>query len=365
MSIFFRILALIGGIGLIGRWLSKRNSFEAKPAQDYIRQLKGLTNAMRNAEGQIHLQLADREGEAKIHAGTSFTTIDSTPLISSSETEISFPAPSAARQYFRILWPDGHQEYIAERSIPNMGVENLRDIGGYPTKDGGTIAWNKVYRGASLAEVDDEELIRLQELGIKLICDMRSSDEIEEDPDRVPAGSSSLHLPAMNNNRRLRQLSYILFDRRNLDKVMFDLYSRVMIDQNEGVFRQIFERVANADNLPMLIHCAAGKDRTGLATALLLLYLGVPEEIVIADYSFSNASYDYFRRISQKAVMPLARVGIGIDDVHAMILADPEVMRATIGHIYEKYGSVEAYLINHAGLSQETLQQVRTNLLSQ
>ncbi len=134
-----------------------------------------------------------------------------------------------------------------------------------------------------------------------------------------------------------------------------------MIDDHAPVFGQVFRRLADPDSLPALVHCTAGKDRAGLTMALLLLALGVPEAVVIADYSLSNRYYDHFRRY-----VPLKRLrllGVTVEDMQPFLVADPQILRDALRYLAERYGSVLDYLRQQAGVDDETLERLKANLL--
>jgi protein-tyrosine phosphatase len=113
----------------------------------------------------------------------------------------------------------------------------------------------------------------------------------------------------------------------------------------------------------VLIHCTAGKDRTGFTAAILLAVLGVPDEAIYADYSLSNRAYPVFYEGTARSVQPLARIGLYPDDLHVLLLADPAVMQALFGRLREQYGSLERYLAACAGVDARTLEQLRARLL--
>jgi protein-tyrosine phosphatase len=148
-----------------------------------------------------------------------------------------------------------------------------------------------------------------------------------------------------------------------MGKIMDNAYMQIMIDANTALIGDLFRRLADPDQLPALIHCTAGKDRTGIASALLLLTLGVPEEVVIADYSLSNRYYDHFKKITEKTVAPLTRFGITTEDLRPLLSADPNRLRATFAYIEQRYGSLHNYLRRAAGIDDATLDALKENLL--
>jgi len=247
----------------------------------------------------------------------------------------------------------------------STSLPNLRDFGGYPTRDGRRVRRGLLYRSASLAHLSDADLAQVEALGLRLICDLRTPEELEEAPNRLPQGVEYLHLPAharQNTRPSLRNVLGMMFKRGYLERILPRLYTEVMIDQNPHVFAEIFRRVADGQ-LPLLIHCTAGKDRTGLSAALLLSWLGVEEDLIIQDYSISNLFYDDFVRVSGRILKQLGQLGIQTAEVYPLMVADPRTLQATFAHIRRHYQSVEDYLRGPVGLDEATLQAVKDRLL--
>lgn len=257
---------------------------------------------------------------------------------------------------------------VIGRAVPLAGAPNFRDLGGYPAGAGRRVRWGRVYRSGALAGLNDADLALLAALDLRLVCDLRSADEIEQNPDRLPAGSALayVNLPVVNADggaARRQRLRALLFDRSLLRTMMLEFYTATVLDGSAGLFRAVFERLADPDNLPAVIHCTAGKDRAGLVSALLLLALGVPEDIVIADYSQSNRYYAHFEQLTSGSARLLRALGVRPRDLYPLLVADPDYLRAALAHLRARYGSVEAYLRQQAGVDGALLDRLRANLL--
>lgn len=269
---------------------------------------------------------------------------------------IVYPAPESL-----IIEPDADSAG-GDRFIALEGAANVRDIGGYATSDGRQVRRGRVYRSGTLAEITGNDQRTLQTLGLKLICDLRNNSEVTKAPDRLPVGITYTRIPVNADPKDEQQfrLRTLLFHKRRFSAVVAELYRR-MIDDHAPVFGQVFRRLADSDSLPALVHCTAGKDRAGLTTALLLLALGVPEAVVIADYSLSNRYYDHFRRY-----VPLKRLrllGVTVEDMQPFLVANPQILRDSLRYLAERYGSVLDYLRQQAGVDDETLERLKANLL--
>ncbi|MBX3058212.1 MAG: tyrosine-protein phosphatase [Anaerolineae bacterium] len=255
-----------------------------------------------------------------------------------------------------------------DRFLPLEGGINFRDIGGYETVDGRALRWGQIYRAGVLSQLTPPDQQYLGQLGIRLVCDLRTESEVQKRPDKLPANPDCQwqHLPIENLERsaRLRGLIAVLFDRSRLDDLMDEGYNRVIVDENAPLIGQALRLMADATNRPLVIHCSAGKDRTAVVIALLLHILGVPQQTILADYTLSNLHYDKFRAGIQQDLHRLKRWGVTVDHLQAVILVRAARLEKTLAHIEQTYGSVTDYLSEQAGVSHQVMHQLRTNLLT-
>jgi protein-tyrosine phosphatase len=255
---------------------------------------------------------------------------------------------------------------LRERDVPLEGGVNFRDVGGYVTVDDRRVRRGLLYRSGALHAVTDNDLARLADMGIKLVCDLRSHEEVQDEPDRLPPNVRHQHMPLQSTDENLdrrNRLFALLFNRRKLAGMMPEFYRRVIIDQNARLYGSLLRQFADPANLPAVVHCTAGKDRTGVAAALLLTVLGVPEETVVADYALSNRHYRHFYEYGNRAVQSLARLGIRAEHIQPLLIAHPQTIRGTLAHIRERYGGIESYLREAAGLDEVTLARLRSTFL--
>jgi protein-tyrosine phosphatase len=267
---------------------------------------------------------------------------------------------SAPRPYF-LLELDGRRLIVAERTLPLVGGVNFRDLGGYRTADGRAVRWGRVYRAGSLAELTGDDVAYLARLGLRLACDLRSVEETVAHPDRLPPGVVAIHRPIAAEVGRLRRVLALFRKRHRVQELLQDAYT-IMLDQNGPIFAGIIRAAADPANLPLVIHCTAGKDRTGLAAALLLAALGVPDETIIADYTLSNRDFDVLVGRMRPEMERLYALGFGEAQLRPFLLAEARTMAGALVHLQRRYGSVEEYL-QRSGLTAETLEQLRQTML--
>lgn len=270
------------------------------------------------------------------------------------------------RYYFRLDFVGGkrHGEslVVAERDLPLESVNNPRDIGGYRSIDGRMVRWGSVFRTGNLAHLNDRDMDYLEGLGINLVCDLRSTSRVEGFPDHLPPGAEYLHSAIYEEefNRELYPL--LLFRRHKLGESLGRGYQN-WPETGARAYGRFFERLANPANFPLILHCTAGKDRAGIAVAILLSLLGVPDETIIADYSLSNRVFDdlYNEFVEDNLV---GRLGIPNEDVKIMLAANPEWIQRTLAFIRDHYGGAAAYLHQATGLTQAAIDAIQKNLLT-
>lgn len=253
---------------------------------------------------------------------------------------------------------------LEKRFIHLEGGVNLRDIGGYPAHNGCRVRWGQVYRSGTLADLTDADLERLTTLNLRLICDLRTGDEILRQPDRLPPapGLVYAHLSTNARTRARDWVRTLLFRRDALDDVVTDGYIRLATTRAEAL-GAVLNRLAGAAGLPALIHCTAGKDRTGIIIALLLHVLGVPEDLILADYALSNAHYDRIRHAARHDLQRTTSLGITENEMRPAMTVNVAYLRRLFAHLRAEHGSLDHYLRNAAGLSDQVVERLRAQLL--
>ncbi|MBL8096963.1 MAG: tyrosine-protein phosphatase [Anaerolineales bacterium] len=261
-----------------------------------------------------------------------------------------------------IVPPDGDD--WRSRFLPLPTAVNLRDIGGYRTAAGHTVRSGRIYRAGSLAELSRDDQQALADLGLKQVIDLRTPKELEQKPDRIPAALQPgwAHVPVYVESNSSEFIKRMVLHRGRVDRALAEGYCE-LIDRRAPVFGDILTRLSRAEELPALIHCTAGKDRTGIAIALLLLALGVSEADAVADYSLTNHHAGEIRRTSDHDMRRIKRFGFSEAAIQPLVVADPENMRLMIAHLYEQHGDVERYLTGPARVTPETLERLRAELL--
>ena len=244
------------------------------------------------------------------------------------------------------------------------GAVNFRDIGGYLTESGRRVLPGKVFRSDELGDLSDNDLSKLKEMGLQFIFDLRNRREVKKKTDRIPPGFpfKYVHAPIYEKEPKGEYLPAILFNRHRLGDILAERYF-FMIEKRAEAFGKILSHFADPQNFPIVYHCTAGKDRTGLITALILSILGVPEETIVADYSLSNLGFDHY---FQEFVEDARHAAMGVKDIEfqGFFIVHPDWIQRILDHLKEQYGSVERYLIEKANMDPLTIDQIRANLLA-
>ena len=187
---------------------------------------------------------------------------------------------------------EGQPEHVRARHIVLEGAANFRDLGGYSTEDGRTVKWGTFYRSDMLADLSDADVEKVATLGIRLVCDFRGPEEWQEEPDRLPADPAPevAHLEIWDPSFSSKGVQQAMGDADSeidLGNLLVE-GNRMFAGKFSDRYADMFERITNADNLPALVHCTAGKDRAGFASALILRTLGVPMETIYSDFLLTN-----------------------------------------------------------------------------
>jgi len=262
---------------------------------------------------------------------------------------------------------------LESRHIPLSGSKNFRDFGGYPTTSGNLVKPGVLFRSDHLSHLSDDDLAILQPLAIRNICDLRRSKERELAPTRWHETSDTqhLHVPLMDEGTSavgmaLRN-SFLEPNEDTARNAMKSLY-RHMVSSATSLNRlqQIFRLLANTDELPILVHCSGGKDRTGLSCALILWFLGVDRDTVFEDYMLSQTLYtdriDLEKAASQ--VFDYQQAGKwSLDAIRPIYSVEPDYLNTALEYIVANFGTIEEFTKKALGLTDQERQQIRINLI--
>lgn len=239
---------------------------------------------------------------------------------------------------------------------------NFRDVGGLPTEEGSLVRFGVVFRSEGPASFEPVHRSELAALGIKLVCDLRAETERHRVPNDWAGTSRILNLDINADlSANPSEISTMLGGDQSVESLKRASLTNyaAMPAALRPWLRELFEAIADGDT-PALIHCTAGKDRTGVLVALLLKALRVPDELVVADYLRSDV-YRQNLRLRGGVNEQIERAfGFLPDDafIDALIGVDIEFLDAAIDAMQREWGSIDAYL-RAAGIEAELMARYR------
>ena len=247
---------------------------------------------------------------------------------------------------------------MLNRHVNLIGASNFRDLGGYETEDGMKLKRGLIYRSDNLSHLSEEDLQKINEIGIKTVCDFRSGIELDEFPSLFSEKTlpKLKHIPIKTlGTRDLRELSI-------KDDVTSEEMAREMqhhyvlyVHQHKKKYRDFINLVALGE-IPLVFHCFAGKDRTGFGALLYLGLLGVKKETIIEDYLLTNKFFkgpivnEEWRDTSSEKLQPLFEARV-------------DYINAAFSEIYSSYNSIEDFVVKELEIDSQTLDLLKTRIL--
>lgn len=243
----------------------------------------------------------------------------------------------------------------ATRKVPMQGTTNFRDAGGYSTTDGKMVVNNKVFRSADISKLTDADMQIMKDKKIYTVIDFRGIKEAEMAPDKqLPntdytlcnAGSDSM--PDMKNMAiQIRKGGFL--------KTM---YGNESLKYYGPRYKPFFQKLLYLpDSSSLLFHCTGGRDRTGMANALFLYTLGVPQSTIEADFVASNV---YLETMHNSMFQKIAEgFGLTIEKVKEEMELTPELIRSFFLSINNQYGSMEIFLKDELGIGPKEISLLR------
>lgn len=292
--------------------------------------------------------------------------------IASELTTGRYEAAPAGRRYFALSTGNGEIVRAAARVLPLEGGRNFRDVGGYTTADGQRVKWGAVFRSGTMVGLTESDYAYLDDLDAKVLVDFRSAEERAAEPtDWLPdapeywardysSQSSADGFRALLTSGELSAAT--------TRAVMTRSYHDTATEHAEA-YAVMFDRLASGE-VPLVFNCSAGRDRTGVAAALLLTALGVPREQVAADYAMSDDIVDYGAAFLEQSDGADADEGpyaflrqLPPDVVMPLLASEPAYIEAALDALEAEHGSVLAFIQTRLDVSDEELAAIRALML--
>ena len=284
------------------------------------------------------------------------------------DTDLTYNAEDNARRYFTVTSTDGEEMTGALRVLPLEGGRNFRDLGGYETEDGRRVKWGLVYRSGVLANLTDTDYEFVSGLDISTIIDFRTTEERTKESTDWRADDE---VDSLNWDYSMDTAQFAaVFQKPDLSAddvkgMMIAMYGS-LVTERAGMYEQMFDRLIATED-PLLFHCTAGKDRTGVGAALILTALGVPREKVVADYALSEQVVDYMSELRPEEVANNPDYAffaqLPPEVVEPLMRSDPAYIEAALDQVAAEHGSVLGFIQTELGVDDEELASLRARLL--
>ena len=237
------------------------------------------------------------------------------------------------------------------RIVGLEGARNFRDFGGYPADNGKRVRRGQLFRSNRLSQLTPGDIQRLDAAGISTIFDLRAPREREADPTAWQAAHLAFHTWPPGHKRRLADMAKEYpQDTAGAEALMLDFYAELPRTLSHA-FADILLKIADGA-APCVIHCSAGKDRTGMAAALVLSAIGVSRELVLDDYAMTDrivasdedmARSVFIGRDGGTKALGAMRTALPPEFIEVMRSAQPRFLESAFAGVERDYGSLASY----------------------
>lgn len=328
--------------------------------------ISDAVHVWRESDGDYHIEWRASHPDTKVTVEPLADAADvNTHYTNGAEHVCMSGLKPASRHYFRVRDQHGTEVLAAERKLGMQGTPNFRDFGGYTTVNGRRVKWGYLFRSGQISSLSDQDLELLGSLQLDLICDFRRQEEQESEPSRLPGNNppriASLPIIPGSNARFFEQAEGATVDARAMFDFMLEI-NRDFAEAQTDAYARMFKEILSVENARFLVHCAAGKDRTGFAAAMILLALGVSRDVVMRDYMLTgrffhpHAEVDRLRQKYQMQKMDPQSI-LPMLEVHEDYLA-----RALLS-IEQSYPSMEIYLEKALGVGPAEVEELQARYL--
>jgi len=250
-----------------------------------------------------------------------------------------------------------------QRLVPLVGGRNFRDLGGYESTDGRKVRWQCLFRSGTLAGLTAADQQLLARLGVRTVCDLRTTSERNSEPSswKPDAGQVMTWDYELDAGAVMGAFRVGIPTPERVRAAITEFYLTAPEDFADRL-TAIFELLA-AGETPLVMHCTAGKDRTGVATAVVLRALGVSQQTVVDDYALSDTLVDFHTLVGGESFQrsgSWAFLSALPPDIRAPLVAsEPTYLEAMLGSVDRHYGSFEAYLASRLGVTEAAIAHIR------
>ncbi|MDR0413603.1 MAG: tyrosine-protein phosphatase [Dysgonamonadaceae bacterium] len=267
--------------------------------------------------------------------------------------------PAATRTYFKLVFNKKYSVITTNRIVPLQGIFNFRDLGGYYSKGNKQLLWGKLYRSGSLALATKHDRRFLDKMGIETVIDLRTERESYSFPNKYKA-PQIYNLPLRGNRYDIFFDEILSQKMKRRDILIYDqnVFS-FLLENNTDYFIKMFDILLEESNYPVIIFCSLGKDRTAIASTLILAALGVDDETIMEDYLLSNNLINYHSLVQNADLYPFEVQ----ETITALFSAQKETIKYSMELLKDNYGSIENYLEKELKLTHRKREKLKNLLL--
>lgn len=287
--------------------------------------------------------------------------------------------------YFYYQLGNQNSNIFSERIIPLTGAINVRDMGGYETRDGRRVKWGMLYRGDQLSKLDDDDVTMLEKLQIKTIIDYRSEHERSVSPNKElktvkqvvscdpqsefsEAAAQAVDLED-ENEKLVAELKSGMIPERYINgkglKVIESYRNFAYNSNSQEAYKKVMKTYVDIETAPSIQHCRGGKDRTGFGAMLLLLLLGVKLEDVIYDYTLTGVLRQERNTLKLGHYKQLTDNEDYLAYLMSLIETRAEFIEESLNAINEKYGDIETYAKEVFAVTENDINQMKQYYLEE
>lgn len=284
------------------------------------------------------------------------------------------------RQYVYIQPKKGAGQWVAERVLPLEGGFNFRDLGGYPAHNGKQVQWGKIYRSGTMVDLTEHDYAYLGKLNLSVMCDFRSREELQQEPTAWKSFAPKAQF--LSEDYSMREImssdGALRFDQvktAEQAQEMFKSFYRTGPYRFKKTLTEMFDELAAGD-APLAFNCSAGKDRTGMAAALILTALDVPRDVIEQDYAMTEKVANFgqremlrrMRAEQQGKTAPAPHSGIEAmprEARNVFMGSDPMFIRAMFEELEKNHGSARNFIRDELKIDDQKIARIQELYLTE
>ena len=364
MKIYTRSGTRVSGI-VIYLFIISLASCRVQLPQKYNQKTLTEANVVDNHKDNYVLHLENGDPQTNIYVSTADNTVKFISIADWQGKEVTLKRRQS-RPFFTIA-DKKDSVLVSNRLVDFEKVTNFRDLGGIKTQDGRMVKWGRIFRSGNLSGLKKNEFDKFKDLDIQTIYDLRTSHEIDGKEDRLPVETKYIHAPTVKDNEgQIAQLRAKVIAGKISEmeaREQTAAFYKDAVSLNVGSLRDIIGQIAGSEQ-PVLYHCSAGKDRTGIVSALILSILNVDRKTIMDEYLMSN----YYRTKKTEKLLGKARLAkiikprMNLKAIEVFMTVDAAFMNAVFEVIDKQYGGTDKFIENQLQINQETRNRIINSL---